>query len=41
MIKAECLRILKALKDAEEVNFDQLKSFVFDEIEKIKIEVFN
>jgi len=41
MIEAECLRILKAFKDAEEVDFDQLKNFIFDKIEKIKIKVFN
>jgi len=41
MIEAECLRILKAFRDAEEVDFNQLKSFVFNEIEKIEIEVSN
>jgi hypothetical protein len=41
MIEAECLRILEAFKDIEKVDFDQLKSFVFNEIEKIEIEVSN
>jgi hypothetical protein len=41
MIEAECLKILEAFKDAEEVDFDQLKSFIFDEIEKIEIKLFN
>jgi hypothetical protein len=41
MNKAECLRILEAFKDAEEVDFDQLESFVFDKIEKIEIKVSN
>jgi len=38
MIKTECLRILEAFKDAEEVGFNQLKSFVFDEIKEIKVD---
>jgi hypothetical protein len=41
MIEAEHLRILEAFRDAEEVGFNQLESFVFDEIKKIEIEVFN
>jgi hypothetical protein len=41
MIETKCLRILEALKKAEEVDFNQLESFVFDEIKKIEIEVFN
>jgi hypothetical protein len=41
MIEVEHLRILKAFKDVEKVDFNQLKSFIFDEIEKIEIEVFN
>jgi len=41
LIEAECLRILEAFKNIKEVDFDQLESFIFDEIEKIEIEVSN
>jgi len=44
MIETECLKILEALLEAaEEVKVDrnQLECFIFDEIEKIEIEIFN
>ncbi len=44
MIKTEHLSILKILLWAAEeikVDRDQLECFVFDEIEKIEIEIFN
>ncbi len=44
MNETECLSILKVLLwAAEEIEVDcnQLKCFVFDEIEKIEIEIFN
>ncbi len=44
MIETECLSILKILLWAAEeikVDYDQLKCFVFDEIEKIEIKIFN
>ena len=44
MVKTECLSILKTLlwvvKEIK-VDHDQLKCFIFDEIQKIEIEVFN
>ncbi len=44
MIETECLRIFEALLWAAEkieVNCNQLECFVFNEIEKIEIEIFN
>jgi hypothetical protein len=41
MIETECLKILEAFRNVEEVDFNQLESFIFDEIKKIEIEVFN
>ncbi len=44
MIETECLSILETLLWAAkeiEVDRDQLEYFVFDEIEKIEIEIFN
>ncbi len=44
MIETECLSILKILlwaAEEVEVDRDQLECFVFDEIEKIKIEISN
>ncbi len=44
MIETECLRIFEALlwvAEEMKVDRDQLKCFVFDEIEKIEIEIFN
>jgi hypothetical protein len=38
MIKTECLRILKAFKDVEEVDFNQLENFVFDEIKEVEVD---
>jgi len=38
MIETECLRILEAFKNAEEVNFNQLKSFIFDKIKEIEVD---
>ncbi len=44
MNETECLSILKILLwVAEEikVDYDQLECFIFDEIKKIEIEIFN